>query len=93
MIKKFFIQIIIITLVVCFFGLNFDTKVDIRFWFNEKMTFKGISLFISLAAAYGLGVISTLPFLIARSFKKKKNNKKNKQEISKNTDKINESNE
>lgn len=75
MIKKFFFQIIIITIIVCFFGLNFETKVDVRFWFNDKMTFEGISLFIALASAYGLGLLTAIPFYVARGLKKKKNSK------------------
>lgn len=72
MIKKFFIHIIIVTLVVCFFGLNFDTKVNIRFWFNDKLTLEHISLFIALAASYLLGIITFLPFYLVKIFKKRK---------------------
>lgn len=72
MIRKFFVQIILISLIVCFFGLNFDTKVDIKFWFNDSMNLEGVSLFIALAVAYALGILSFIPFYIARSFKKKK---------------------
>lgn len=75
MIRKLFLQIIIIALVVCFFGLNFETTVDIKFWFNDKLSLNGISLFIALAAAYALGVLTCIPIYIARGLKKKKNEK------------------
>ena len=72
MVKKLVINIIIITLVVCFFGLNIDTKVDIKFWFSDTMTLKNISLFAALGVAYILGLITILPFYTANiiSFKK-----------------------
>ncbi|QEN06171.1 hypothetical protein EW093_16250 [Thiospirochaeta perfilievii] len=75
MIRRFFIQIIIISFIVCFFGLNFDTKVSIRFWFNDALTFNNISLFISLAVSYLLGVVTFLPFYIAKNFKSRKKEK------------------
>lgn len=72
MIKKFFVQIVIMTLIVCFFGLNFDTKVNIHFWFNDALTLENISLFISLAVAYFLGIITFIPFHIVKNMKRKK---------------------
>lgn len=72
MIKKFFVQIVIISIIVCFFGLNFDTKISIKFWFNDSLTLESISLFIALAVAYILGFVSFIPFYIARNLKKRK---------------------
>lgn len=72
MIKKFFLQIVIISVIVCFFGLNFDSRVTIKFWFNDRFTLTDVSLFISLAVAYLLGIITTIPFYISKHFKKKK---------------------
>lgn len=66
MIRKFFVHIIIISIVVLFFGLNFDTKVDIRFWFNDKLTIKDVSLFIALAISFLLGVLTIIPLYIKR---------------------------
>lgn len=75
MIRKFFVQIIIISIVVMFFGLNFDTKVDIKFWFNDKLTVEGISLFIALAISFLLGVITIIPLYIKRLFAERKRKK------------------
>ncbi len=75
MIKKFFVQIVFISIIVCFFGLNFDTKISIRFWFNDVLTLENISLFIALAAAYMLGLITVIPFFIAKNIKKRKSDK------------------
>lgn len=72
---KLIFHIIIVALVVCFFGFNFDTKVDIKFWFKDSLTLKDVSLFVSLAVAYLLGVITFLPSYISKSFKIKKKNK------------------
>ncbi|MGL1891886.1 MAG: hypothetical protein OCD02_09685 [Spirochaetaceae bacterium] len=75
MIRKLFIQLFFVTLIICFFGLNFETKIDIRFWFNDLLTLKDISLFVALAFAYLIGVVTTIPFIIIKSIKKKKNDK------------------
>ena len=77
MIRKFFVQILLIAVIVCFFGLNFETKVNIKFWFNDQLTLNNISLFVSLAAAYLLGVLTSIPFYIARGMKNK-NKEKNR---------------
>lgn len=75
MIRKFFIQVIIISIVVCFFGLNFDTKVSIKFWFNDALTLENISLFTTLAVSYLLGVLTFIPFYIIRKIKKNRKDK------------------
>jgi hypothetical protein len=75
MVKRFFVQILIISLIVCFFGLNFETKVSIRFWFADKLTINEISLFTALAVSYILGIVTIIPFYIIRGFKNKKSNK------------------
>lgn len=72
MLKKFLLQLIIIAIVVCFFGLNFETKINIKFWFNDLLTLKDISLFGALAGAYLLGVCTFIPFYIAKIVKKNK---------------------
>jgi len=72
MVKKIVINILIISLVVCFFGLNFDTKVDIRFWFSDSMTLKNISLFAALAGVYLLGLATIIPFYIVNIISIKK---------------------
>ncbi len=66
----------IISAVVCFFGLNFDTKINIRFWFNDKLTLENVSLFTALAATYLMGVLTFIPSFFIKSLKNKNNNKK-----------------
>ncbi len=84
MVKRFFVQILIISLIVCFFGLNFETKVSIRFWFADKLTISNISLFTALAVSYILGILTIIPFYIIRGFKNKKSS--NNIKVSSNTD-------
>lgn len=76
MIKKFFLQILLITGIVCFFGLNFNTKVSIKFWFNDLLTVNDISLFVALGFSYLLGIISFIPLYISKNIKNKIKRKK-----------------
>ncbi len=78
---KLIFHIIIVALVVCFFGFNFETKVDIKFWFGDSLTVKGASLFISLGVAYLLGIITFLPSYVLKSFKGKKSSVKKEKKI------------
>ena len=73
MIRRFFLQLLVVTIIVCFFGLNFENKVDIRFWFGDKFNLTDVSLFVALAITYLLGFFTSIPFYIARGFKSKKN--------------------
>lgn len=76
MIYKLIINTIIVGILVLFFGLNLDTKIDIHFWFNNKLTLENVSLFIALISAYLIGIVSTIPIYIVNSYKKSKKNKK-----------------
>lgn len=73
---KLVIHILIISVIVCFFGLNYDTKVDIKFWFNEQLTLTDVRLFTALAASYLLGLFTFIPFTILKKLKKRKNKEK-----------------
>ncbi len=72
MIVKLVVNLFIVALIVLFFGLNFDTKIDLHFWFNDRFTLKEVSVFIALMAAFLLGAVSTIPIYLLSSFRKKK---------------------
>lgn len=80
MIYKLIINIIIIGILVLFFGLNMDTKIDIHFWFNNSLTIENVSLFIALICAYLIGVVSTIPIYIISKIKRNKKDKIKKAE-------------
>lgn len=75
MIVKLVVNTVILGLLVIFFGLNLDTKVDIHFWFNNKLTIHDVSLFIALFVAYLIGVLSTIPIYIINKIKLKNKHK------------------
>lgn len=81
MIRKFFVNIIFISIVVIFFGLNFDTKIDIKFWFNDRLTITNVSLFIALAVAFFLGVLTIIPLYLKRVISERKRRKEESSDL------------
>lgn len=72
MIGKLIVNSILVGILILFFGLNFDTKIDIHFWFNNKLTLHDVSLFIALFVAFLIGILATLPIYIVGKIKKNK---------------------
>lgn len=70
---KLLIHILIIAVVVIFFGLNYETKIDINLGF---ITLNEIRLFTALAVSYLLGLFTFIPFTILKQIKKRKKNEK-----------------
>lgn len=75
MIVKLVVNTLILGLLVIFFGLNLDTKIDIHFWFNDKLTIHDVSLFVALFVAYLVGVVSTIPIYVINKIKLKNKTK------------------
>lgn len=76
---KLILFLIVVALVVVFAGFNIDNTAEISFGFH---TLTGIPIFVSLFAAFFLGVIVTLPVAFRHRSRKAKKAPKQKQDES-----------
>jgi uncharacterized integral membrane protein len=75
MIFRLVLYILLLILVATFIGLNWQNGSDVDFWFGGKARISDVPVCISMLAAYILGVISVVPFIIKRLLRQKRKEK------------------
>jgi len=62
--------IIVLLVIITFIGLNIEHSSNIRFWFGDGGILHDIPIFVSFFAMYLIGVLSVIPFLLFRRYRK-----------------------
>lgn len=77
--------ILSLLILLTFVGLNWDNTSDIDLWFNQRLHFEDVSIVLSFLIVFLLGMLSSIPFWVDLSIKKKKKltKSKNKKQMDK----------
>ncbi|MDA3851435.1 MAG: hypothetical protein PF447_09200 [Spirochaetaceae bacterium] len=73
--------ILALMVLVCFVGLNWDNSSNIDLWFNQGIHFENVSIVLSFLVVYLLGILSSIPFWVDLSLRKKHKAKKQEKKI------------
>lgn len=69
---KLIVFILTLVVIVSFIGFNIENKSDITLFPVENGTLKDVPIFMSFFVMYVIGVLSVIPFFIAKQSTKKK---------------------
>ena len=72
---KLIVFILTLVVIVSFIGFNIENKSDITLFPVENGTLKDVPIFMSFFVMYVIGVLSVIPFFIAKQSTKKKSDK------------------
>lgn len=67
--------ILSLLILLTFVGLNWDNTSDIDLWFNQRLHYEDVSIVLSFLIVFLLGMVSSIPFWVDLSIKKKKRQK------------------
>jgi len=73
--------ILSLLILLTFVGLNWDNTSDIDLWFNQRLHYEDVSIVLSFLIVFLLGMISSIPFWLDLSIKKRKQLNKEKKKI------------
>lgn len=72
--------ILVLVILVIFVGLNWSNTSNIDLWFNQTLHFDDVPIVLSFLVVFLLGMLSSIPFWLDRSIKKKRKEKSKKKE-------------